>query len=85
MQAVKPMTKFVTGAKITGSGDNMAIITVCDGKGCKKKSPDEKGLYVANQWYEVTAVKRSNKSIYVDRSKNFIYCKECYKKLGIPA
>lgn len=62
----------------------MATITVCDGKGCKKESPNEKGVYIANQWIMVNVIKQSNKSIYVDNSKNFIYYMECYNKLGLP-
>ena len=46
----------------------MADLKKCDG--CGKISPNEKGLYIANGWYNVYVTKQEIASI-------FIFCDEC--------
>jgi len=52
-------------------------IVQCDGKDCKKQSPDPKtGLYEANSWYTVKIKHKSYDS-------EIILCEDCFKTTGL--
>lgn len=55
---------------------NMAKVEKCDG--CGAMSPDENGLYQANNWVEVVVKKRKFKWLHSSvPDGDFLFCQEC--------
>lgn len=51
----------------------MSELIQCDG--CKAVSPDNNGLHVANDWYEVTTRSRATKY-----EKRLHWCDDCFQR-----
>ncbi len=56
----------------------MADYKKCDG--CGVMSPDKDGLFIANNWTEVTIKSRG----YRASGHDYIYCQECVPSNGYP-
>ncbi len=56
----------------------MAELYKCDS--CGKISPDENGLFLANNWVEVTVNRRKFKWLGSERPDHtYLFCEECFE------
>ena len=50
-------------------------ITKCDG--CEAMSPDDSGLFKANNWFDVSVEDRSLSRHISYPAKDYVFCREC--------